>query len=373
MDFGSLSMSQCDRLIGNARHSIDAWIVSFLGWARSSRMLCFLLPTLVLVGCASREGMEDACVARSSTGVPIVEPKLNGAALSELCADVARSRIRVGSFGGGPEGHFDERRPNEVLALNRIRQLGPAAVPYLLGEVRCGRRSAIAGFEALGELGSSGVPELISLMNSADTEVRLMATWSIGFVGADASPAVPILIERLRGGDYLAGVSLGNIGPAAVEATPHLIEAYGSSEEPYRRGYAIALSKIGPQAAEVVPRLLYDIWEADEALQPGGRGWDREAVWTRQRLVEALGGFRSGAADAVPYLVTLLEQRTFSNLTDLYFVKALIRTLGEIGPSARDALPVLESLLHREFSDSIESHFGIKQAAARSIEMIQNE
>ncbi len=210
-------------------------------------------------------------------------------------------------------------------------------------------------------------------MRSADPEIRMMATWSVGFVGADAYPAIPLLIERLKAGDFLAGVTLGNIGPAAVEAIPYLMEAHGSSVEPYRRGYAIALSKIGPPAAEVVPRLLYDIWTADEALKPGGRGWDHEAVWSRQRLVEALGGFRWGAAAAVPYLVKLLEERTFSNLTDLFFAQAVIRTLGEIGPEAREALPVLQSILQREFSASIENQFRMKEMAARSLDMIFRE
>ncbi len=339
------------------------------GW-RCRHWLFVVLSFTAVSGCVAPSSSPRPCVARSQDGTPIVEPLFEWVPLSKLCLEVMGGGVRAGSGGGGPEGHFDDRSPEQWDAIRRVRRIGTDAVPFLLGQVRCGNRSAVWGFDALRDLGRSGVPELLSLMRSSNAEVSLTATWAVGFIGPDAYPAVPLLAERLLAGDFIAGVSLGNIGPAAAEAIPLLIDAYKAAEEPYRRGYAIALSKIGPQAAEVVPSLLLDIWTADNALKPGGRGWDREAVWTRQRLVEALGGFRGEASGAVAYLIKLLEERGFNNLTDLHFARAVIRTIGEIGPGAREALPLLEQILQREFSDAVENHFGIREAAAMSIEMI---
>lgn len=60
---------------------------------------------------------------------------------------------------------------------------------------------------------------------------------------------------------------LGNIGPAAAEAVPALIDALKDPDEIVRQKAAQALENIGPAAAEALPALTDALEDPDEIVR----------------------------------------------------------------------------------------------------------
>jgi HEAT repeat protein len=96
-------------------------------------------------------------------------------------------------------------------------------------EERCEDRTMSTGNESL------SIEKLIELLQDTDPLVRIHAGFVLGTMGEEAFPAVPILIEMLEYGDVptqkLAATTLGQIGPAAVEAVSTLLSAASDDED----------------------------------------------------------------------------------------------------------------------------------------------
>ncbi|MFI4860039.1 MAG: M56 family metallopeptidase [Phycisphaerales bacterium JB063] len=106
--------------------------------------------------------------------------------------------------------------------------------------------------------GPKAVPGLIELLQHVDSHERSWACRDLAAFGGEAVEAVPALIELLNTDPenavrQSAAKALGDIGPAAESAVPHLIRAaeYGTDRVPRRA--VVALGQIG--GAEALPEL----------------------------------------------------------------------------------------------------------------------
>jgi HEAT repeat protein len=190
-------------------------------------------------------------------------------------------------------------------------------------------------------------------------ETRLAAIIALADHGPKAAPAIPDLLDALRGTDedqrLNAALTLSKIGKAAVPEVAKLL----SDGRPETRFYAIwALGWIGPGAAEAEPALVRAMSDANDDVR-------RKAAYALGRvagnpqgvlptLVAALSDkyadIRASAADAVahfgkaavPALVAVLDQPEPAR-------GAAAHALGAIGSDARDAVaPLRKALLADE-------------------------
>ena len=333
-----------------------------------------LLVLLVLqVACAIRPSRDPGCRSKSLAGKTVVEPIVEGVALSTLCYRVGPG-ISAGSGGERIGPHHDDKAMKQKVAIAQIRSIGALSIPFLLAEIGCPSRTSVHGFEALGALGAPAIPELTRFIRGDDMIAKSNAIWSIGFCGTEAAFAVEILLVELSSGNFVAVESLGNLGADAGEAVPDLLKALIDSGSGYEKGrVAVALSRIGLSASTVVPVLLEELKAAEIQCRKNEGLFSGGGFQLRQRLVESLGGFREGATIAVPYLIERLEVYPVTQLSDLYLLKALVRTLGEIRADSKAALPVLKRITKDADLDHGEAYFGIKRGARKAIQLIEGE
>lgn len=215
-----------------------------------------------------------------------------------------------------------------------------------------------------GEYREADVQAALKQLASADRYERKSAAFRLTEMGPAAVNAIPALIEVLQSDESMqvrgeVAHALGNIGPAASAAVPALIGFLQSEEGGYERTYAAsALGDIGKMPEQAVPALI-------NALQH-----DREPV-VKQLAARALGDFGAGAASAVPVLVESIKngdkdlrtaaacglegipapQGEVAELTRLLSDEidsarlAAAKSLGGLGPEAVAAVPSLCGLL----------------------------
>ena len=168
--------------------------------------------------------------------------------------------------------------------------------------------------------------ELIARLCHADDKVRRAAIRSLG--GIEASVAVPALVKSL--GDKCWEVrkaaveALGDIGPAAQEAVPALVDALWDGPS-VRDTVPKALGDIGPAAQATVPALVRALGDWSETLQVAA--------------AKALGHIGPAAQEAVPALVKAIGDRRMA------VREAAVEALGHIGPAAQEAVPALVKAL----------------------------
>ena len=179
-------------------------------------------------------------------------------------------------------------------------------------------------------------------------EVETSTGPNLWYLGPDARPAVPALVEAMKENDakdetgheqpprlrvsIAAADSLCRIGPYAKEAIPALLELVSSGEDIILQCVALnALGSIGDQDARVVPTLL-------GALKvPRLRGAAAEGLGR-------LGPRR--AKEIVPALLKALDAGDVGNKEDTDLVQFfIINSLGKMGPEAKVAVPRLEAIL----------------------------
>jgi HEAT repeat protein/tRNA A-37 threonylcarbamoyl transferase component Bud32 len=135
------------------------------------------------------------------------------------------------------------------------------------------------------------------------------------------TPAVQNLLQAMQDpkSRWMAVVALGEMGSAAREAIPALVDALEDEDVAVRWDAAKALGKMGPAAAGAVPALAAVIHQQNDAI-------------VRQYAVAALGKIGPPAKAAVPALIGALKERA-SHL-DEQAGDALV----SIGPAAVPAL-----------------------------------
>jgi HEAT repeat protein len=100
------------------------------------------------------------------------------------------------------------------------------------------------------------VAEFEEMLRSKDPNTQIQGAYGLGLLGAEASPAVPTLIDLLCSHNFVvrqnAAMALGKIGPEAREAVPGLIQMLHDPKWELRRQAALALAGIGPAARQAV-------------------------------------------------------------------------------------------------------------------------
>ncbi len=197
------------------------------------------------------------------------------------------------------------------------------AVPYLVREIRAGRRFVAA---------VSTNPASLWLLTPADKTLQTL--------GLQAEPTCPEsrfllaydLLARIADQQrQLAGLGTPSRKPSLTNAFPVLREALGNLRGPEVRGALQTLHAAGPLAAELLPDLL-NLATNSSAAEPF------LAVALR-----TLGGF---GAPAIPYLLPVAaDPRRHPSQRH-----AAAMALGVIGPASRSAAPVIATLLEQTLS-----------------------
>lgn len=112
-----------------------------------------------------------------------------------------------------------------------------------------------AAAEALADLGPAALPAGAAISQATlATDNLSMVFSSVAALGEIGSQATPHLVSLLRHSDPFARVAtliaLGNIGPPAIGALPHLVAAAGDEHTLVRRGAAQALLFVAPNLPE---------------------------------------------------------------------------------------------------------------------------
>lgn len=120
------------------------------------------------------------------------------------------------------------------------------------------RKYALHAFSTM-DSALGGVTKIMSRLGDPDASVQLAAVIVLGEIGEAAADAVPRLIELTqRSSGHLRDAvlhSLGQIGPAAVAALPLLVGIATGKDEKFARTAIRCLAQIGPQAKDAVPTL----------------------------------------------------------------------------------------------------------------------
>lgn len=129
-------------------------------------------------------------------------------------------------------------------------------------------RLAVVAARALGEIGaeaSGAVPALMEALADPDPTLRAEAARALGAIGPAAHEAVAALVWRFRDTEsnvaHNAASALGLIGAPAV---PALIDALGQGSGDVRRLACEALRYMGPAAEPTIPALLRTLANPEE-------------------------------------------------------------------------------------------------------------
>lgn len=287
-------------------------------------------------------------------------------------------------------------------ALQILAAAGPAAVPHLQTLLK-DKQAAYWACVVLADLGSQAapaVPDLTTVLQHGDPEVRLQALIALGEIGPAAKPAVPAVLRtltpsELTGVRYAAVYALGQIGelnPAVQEAlaaaaqgsepllkllalwaqarlkpsdevvvraaTEALVAALKAEQVELRRAAARALHGFAGPVEITRPALFAALKDADAevrgnaasallALGPNALPHVAQALQdpdTRAAAVRLVYRLGEKAAPAVPALVQILTQAA-ANAADLEFRSQVQLALAAIGPAAKAAVPELVNSL----------------------------
>ena len=142
-----------------------------------------------------------------------------------------------------------------VVTLGKI---GEPAIEYLvdrLGEEKV-RRDALEILEDIGPPAGSAVPALVDLLEDGGDDQRAILR-ALASIEAPASIVVPAIVDLLEAGEDLMWMadSLAGYGADAAPAVPLLVTLLGSDDEDTSQNAARVLGAIGPPAKSALPVL----------------------------------------------------------------------------------------------------------------------
>lgn len=203
--------------------------------------------------------------------------------------------------------------------------------------------------DALRRMGAPAVPILLESLRGNDPVIRPKAIRALIDLGAQANAAIPQLIEALGDKDVkvraVAAVALGKF--KSSDGLQPLVRALQDSDPLVRGNAAYALGDLGSKAKTAVPALI-------ELMQDNAGYFDTRGVHSQrtkavgQIAVKALGAIGPDATTAVPALVEILQDE--KRLADDYFKDdsfpcSVVVALGGIGPDAQAAVPALARIV----------------------------
>lgn len=174
-------------------------------------------------------------------------------------------------------------RQSAAEALGKLalqpRQVVPALVKKLNDHDPFVRAYACLALGSFRGSAAKAIPALVRVLTDSDSTVRACAAQSLGKIGRKASAAAPELIKLIvdedsywssDSGHLLVRVgehaieALGNMGPAAKEAIPSLIELIRWRHK-FSKTAIRALERMGPAARSAVPLLIEALPEMSSA------------------------------------------------------------------------------------------------------------
>jgi HEAT repeat protein len=259
------------------------------------------------------------------------------------------------------------RNPALVLeALDVVEGVGPAGTPLvtdLIGLLSERNRLVVqrAG-EILVQLGPAAVPGLLGALKSPNPQVRESAIERLGRIGKPAAAAVPPLQAALEDGNsnvrLLAAEALGRIGPAAAPALPTLQTWLSSWEADTRRAAVRALGQMGVEPREAIQDLVSCLFDPDEVVRYGAASVLGRWATPDEGVLAALEGSLEDASPPVRLASALalarLESRRLPQAVQMLRALAqganvslrreAVEALFTVQPaSARDLFPLLEA------------------------------
>jgi HEAT repeat protein len=163
----------------------------------------------------------------------------------------------------GPLGRIYRPRDevvNKHMALHAIGLLGTnaaAAVPVLGEILRQDAGLVSAAANALIQLGTNSLPELIAVLDDGDYNTRAHACYALAVLGKDAAPAVPRLgqiIEDERG--PIANTAMTTLARIGEPAVPLFSSFLSHTNAMVRQLAATGLANVKSPAASAVPALI---------------------------------------------------------------------------------------------------------------------
>jgi len=232
-------------------------------------------------------------------------------------------------------------------AIDGLAKIGKTGMPALAQGLKNkdpGRRLTILKALVANKAdASTAVPQLLELANDQNAEIKALAKTLFSSLGKGA---VVELLKLLKDKDQLETTRL-TAAEALSKLEPdkeHLVELVALLKDPkveVRRASAEALSKLGPEVMDAFPELIAAMGDKDEAVRT------------------ALGlAIKSTGRKGVPKLQEMLAKEK-----DPAAKASLILALGAMGPLAKDSLDDLTKYM----SDPNEE---VKKAAIASLEKI---
>ncbi|TNE52055.1 MAG: HEAT repeat domain-containing protein [Deltaproteobacteria bacterium] len=121
-------------------------------------------------------------------------------------------------------------------------------------------KEAASALSQVGPAAAPAIPDLIKLLHSKKTALRLMASWALQSIG---KATLVYLRKSLQSEHHFTKMSaaetVGLLGPAAASAAPDLVDAMMDKEWKIRREATWALYRLGPKGASTIPMSMIPI------------------------------------------------------------------------------------------------------------------
>lgn len=277
-----------------------------------------------------------------------------------------------------------------VIAIERLRQLGPNGVQKLLAAPDSVAKLGSVGWHlptVIASLGEPVVPDLITALRHPSDEINELAANALIDLGPVAHTALPELMKLLEDRETPAAVRLRaigivkSIGPAAESATDLLVRELNDPElnDTLQASAADALGSIGPAARRAIPALIDRLASVEVSgyVRPAiisalvridpkservtrtliGAFQKSEDIYTALGIAENLCECGSGASQIVPQLLAAVEETSFDGRA------TVLKLLGKLGTSQLDEVSKL--LLERLLDPDEE--LMVRVAAARAL------
>ena len=262
-----------------------------------------------------------------------------------LFADAAFAQAQAGA-----QPPLVRPRPIRPVPLPSVGQVPvPMPLDECLTKIKAPetRLAAIIALADHGSKAAPAIPDLLDALRGADEDQRLNAALTLSKIGKAAVPEVAKLLDDGRTETRFYAIwALGWIGPDAAETEAPLLRALSDKSDDIRRKAAYAVGRVAPGSRGALPVLIRGLSDSNpdvrnsaaDALAHFGKygvssliGVLDDPEPARSAAAQALGAIGSDAKDAVGSLRKHL-------LADDNAAPAMADALGKIGKASIPAL-----------------------------------